>query len=218
MRATAASLALAAAVSVTSAASPTFAAGATPVAVPGAAAPKPGANDFAMPPEMMEKLSPEQILSVLRERESTRRPNVLIAIAVFGTLGGMVLLAQIYATRRERIRNETLRAMVDKGTDIPPDLMELRSEVSRARLLGGNVLKERPLAGGCAVPDGRVPAPDRGRREPSQREDVSRAERQAHHAVSREPLLRAVRETWARLGALGEAAWFQHGGALLRPM
>jgi hypothetical protein len=161
MRTTAAFLALAAAVPATGAASPSFATGATPVGVLGAAgatqgaatgerqaatgdhaeasqvsAQQLGANDFAMPPEMIEKLSPEQIISVLREREmrrprySTRPPDILATTLFFGSLVAMVLLAQIYATRRERIRQETARAMVDKGMDVPPDLIVKRTDAS----------------------------------------------------------------------------------------
>jgi hypothetical protein len=41
----------------------------------------------------------------------------------FGALVAIVLLAQVFATRRERIRQETLRAMVDRGMEIPPGLI-----------------------------------------------------------------------------------------------
>lgn len=106
--------------------SPAFAADTAPVTVPGAAAANPPSNDFAMPPELVQKLSPEQILAVLRERETTRRPHVLGTLAFFGTLACAVLLSQIYATRRERLRQETLRAMIDKGMDVPRDLIAKR--------------------------------------------------------------------------------------------
>jgi hypothetical protein len=172
MRTTAAFLTLAAAVSAMGAASPAFAAGATLVpasraaaATPGAAtgeaqaasgddaqatplaARQAGADDFAMPPEMVRKLSPEQIVSVLREREMRRatfsgRPADIVGTALFfGALVTMVLLAQVFATRRERIRQETLRAMVDKGMEIPPGLVGDRagrsSDLRRGLVLVG---------------------------------------------------------------------------------
>ncbi len=161
MKATASSLALAVAVSVTSAVSSTFGAEPVPAAVPGAAAPKagaatengevaagddaqaiprgarqPAAGDFAMSPEMVRKLSPEQIVSVLREREMRRatfagRPaDIVGGTLFFGALVTMVLLAQIFATRRERLRQETLREMVDKGMEIPPGLIGDRARGS----------------------------------------------------------------------------------------
>jgi uncharacterized protein DUF6249 len=90
---------------------------------------QPGADEFAMPPEMIRKLSPEQIVSVLHEREKRRAtfagrpPDIVSGTLFFGALITMVLLVQVFATRRERIRQETLRAMVDKGIEIPPGLV-----------------------------------------------------------------------------------------------
>ena len=48
----------------------------------------------------------------------------------FGALVTIVLLAQVFATRRERIRQETLRAMVDRGMEIPPGLIGDRARRS----------------------------------------------------------------------------------------
>ncbi len=135
MRATAGFLAVAAAVSAMGAVFPSLAAGdgATASQFP---AQQRGANDFAMPPEMIEKLSPEQIMSVLREREMRRatfsgRPADIVGTTLFfGALVTMVLLAQVFATARERIRQETLRAMVDKGMEIPPGLVGDRARRS----------------------------------------------------------------------------------------
>ncbi len=150
MRTTAGILTLAAVLSAAGAASPSFAAAAEPVtaalAAPGAApgggpaatgdlaqasalgariAAKCGMNDLAMPPEMIAKLSPEQILAILREREEGLRPGrgILVPMVFFSTLSAMVLLAQVFATRRERMRQETLRAIVEKGLEIPPGLV-----------------------------------------------------------------------------------------------
>lgn len=88
-----------------------------------------GAEESALPPEVIARLSPEQITSILRERELSRSkfparpPDVLGAVLFFGTLLGMVLLSQIQATRRERLRQQTLLAMVEKGLEIPPGLV-----------------------------------------------------------------------------------------------
>ena len=146
MRATAALLALAAAVST---APPAFATGATPEAagrdVPAGgdgaqasspAARPPGGDDLDLPPEALQKLSPEQITSVLREREQRRAtfagrpPDLAGSLLFFGTLLTVVLLGQVFATRRERIRQDTLRAMVEKGMEIPPGLVGARARRS----------------------------------------------------------------------------------------
>jgi hypothetical protein len=130
MRASAAFLTLAAALWAGTAA-PAFAA-ADAAAPAEAAAPPSAGGDFAMPPELIAKLTPEQIVSVLREREMRRatfsgRPADLVGTTLFfGTLLTTVLLAQVFATRRERMRQETLRAIVEKGIEIPPDLVARR--------------------------------------------------------------------------------------------
>ncbi len=132
---TTASLTLAAALSAMGAASPAYAAATlVPAAggdaqAPALAARQPAPYDLDMAPEAVRKLSPEQIVSVLRERElrratfSGRPPDVVGTTIFFGALVTMVLLAQVFATRRERIRQETLRAMVEKGIEIPPGLV-----------------------------------------------------------------------------------------------
>jgi uncharacterized protein DUF6249 len=171
MRATAAVLTLTAAVSAMGAAPPAFATGATLVPAPSAAAATPGAatgegqaataddaqatplaarqagaDDSAMPAEMVRKLSPEQIVAILREREMRRatfsgRPADIVGTTIFfGALVTMVLLAQAFATRRERIRQGTLRAMVEKGMEIPPSLIGDRARRSSDDLRRGLVL------------------------------------------------------------------------------
>ncbi len=56
--------------------------------------------------------------------------DIVGTMIFFGALVTMVLLAQVFATRRERIRQETLRAMVDKGMEIPPGLIGDRARCS----------------------------------------------------------------------------------------
>ncbi len=57
-------------------------------------------------------------------------PDIVGTSIFFGALVAIVLLAQVFATRRERIRQETLRAMVDRGMQIPPDLIGDRARRS----------------------------------------------------------------------------------------
>lgn len=134
MTARAAFLVLTAAVST---ASPPFATGATPAASePAHAARSPGREDLDLPPEALQRLSPEQITSILREREQSRAtfasrpPDLVGTILFFGTLVTVVLLVQVFATRRERLRQDTIRAMVDRGMEIPAGLVEVRARRS----------------------------------------------------------------------------------------
>lgn len=128
MKTTARTLVLACALSAAAAASPSFA-----VAAPTGAEP---AGDLSVPPEMIAKLSPEQIVSILREREMRRatfsgRPADVVGTTIFfGALVTIVLVSQLFATRRERVRQETLRAMVEKGVEIPPALIGDRARRS----------------------------------------------------------------------------------------
>lgn len=102
-----------------------------------------GGNDLAMPPELIEKLSPDQLMTILREREEGVHPGggVLVPIVFFATLAAIVLLAQMFATRRERMRQETLRALLEKGVDVPADLVAGRagapSDLRRGLVLVG---------------------------------------------------------------------------------
>ena len=107
----------------------------------------PGADDFALPTALIEKLTPDQIVEVLREREMRRQPfaagppNHVAGLMFFGALIVIVVLVEVYATRREQMRQETLRAMVEKGIDLAPDLVARRpgpsSDLRRGIVLVG---------------------------------------------------------------------------------
>jgi hypothetical protein len=91
-----------------------------------------GDDDLALSPEIVAKLSAAEIAALLRERERGLRPGggILVPMAFFGTLAGIVLLSQLFATRRERLRQETLQAMVEKGSAVPEALLPGRSQPS----------------------------------------------------------------------------------------
>jgi hypothetical protein len=88
-----------------------------------------------LPPEVLEKLDPEQIADILAAREETKvveavfegGPTDLVAILV--PLGFfLVILLCLTATLLFRYRKhgqlqETLRLMIDKGAEIPPELI-----------------------------------------------------------------------------------------------
>ncbi len=73
------------------------------------------------------------------------------------------------------------------------DLRDGGSEVARACLNRCDVLKERPAPVRVAMPDGSIAGADRRRGKAAQRKDVTRSERQAHHAIAREAFLGSVR-------------------------
>lgn len=107
-----------------------------------AAAPEAGASDaqvaadsarnrLGLEPAVTAKLSAEQIVEIFRERERTRRERaetpqmeaIVVPTATFGFIALVIFIVAFYHFRRERVRHETLRAMVEKGVEIPPELL-----------------------------------------------------------------------------------------------
>lgn len=82
-------------------------------------------------PAVADKLSAEQIVDILREREVTERERagaprveaVAVPVAVFGFTALVIFVIVFFRFRGERVRHETLRAMVEKGAEIPPELL-----------------------------------------------------------------------------------------------
>jgi hypothetical protein len=88
-------------------------------------------NQLGLEPVVAAKLSADQIVEIVREREATRRKRaetpqmeaVIVPTATFGFIALVIFIVVFYRFRRERVRHETLRAMVEKGVDIPPELL-----------------------------------------------------------------------------------------------
>jgi hypothetical protein len=89
-----------------------------------------------LPPEVLEMLDPEQIADILATREETRialaavnsaiPPDPVATVAVVGffltiLLGLMATLVLRY--RKHARLQETLQLMIEKGADIPPELI-----------------------------------------------------------------------------------------------
>jgi hypothetical protein len=99
---------------------------------------KAGLSDAAI-----AKLTPEQLHDVLRHQDN-REPPIVATIAVIGffsasTLSVLGILFAVYRIYRQR--SETLRAMVEKGVQIPPELIAPRprpgADVRRGLVLSG---------------------------------------------------------------------------------
>lgn len=81
-------------------------------------------SSFHLPPELLTKLSADQIM----ELEKARRNDIpieglLVPIAFFGGIVAIVALVTSYRLRKARMLQETIRTMVDKGAPIPPELL-----------------------------------------------------------------------------------------------
>ncbi len=89
------------------------------------------ADSLGLPPAAFEKLDAEQILRVVKMREITRRggtteppiASLTVPIGFFLMLFGVIFAVQRNRTQREKHKQETLRAMVEKGAQIPPELL-----------------------------------------------------------------------------------------------
>ena len=99
--------------------------------------PQPGqapatADSLRLPPAAFDKLSADQIVSLDKAREITRRgrssiePDVaslVVPIGFFLMLFGIIFAVQRNRSQRDKHKQETLRAMVEKGAQIPPELL-----------------------------------------------------------------------------------------------
>jgi hypothetical protein len=79
-----------------------------------------------LPPELADRLTPEQLTQLALETQRERHkaiPGELVPIVMFLVLLLGVLIVQLAGVRRERERQRTLQVMVEKGAAIPPELI-----------------------------------------------------------------------------------------------
>lgn len=93
------------------------------------------------------------------------------------------------------------------------DLGDGGSEVARACLTWGDVLKERPAPVRAALPHGSIAGADRRRGKAAQRENEIRSERQAHDAIAREAFVGSGRHP----GQASISAMRSRGSLMARP-
>ena len=71
---------------------------------------------------------------------------IIVPVAFFASLVGLLWVALLYRHRGEKERQQTLRAMVEKGVEIPPDFL-VRRHTPGADLRRGLIL----VLGGLGV-------------------------------------------------------------------
>jgi hypothetical protein len=103
--------------------------------------------DDELPPDVREKLTPEQLHDIMLERSKRPPPaphskssvEIVVPVALFAMIIGIVGIALYAGYRRERQRHETLRLAIEKGADIPMALLATapapRSDLRRGLLL-----------------------------------------------------------------------------------
>ncbi len=98
-------------------------------AAPAAAQPEPAPGVDVLqqlPEDVRAKLTGEQLADIVDGAQRMRGrelENILIPIVFFATIIGVVFLVMWARMRRDGRLHETLRAMIDKGVDIPPALL-----------------------------------------------------------------------------------------------
>jgi hypothetical protein len=78
-----------------------------------------------LPREVLEKLSPEQIVELEKAwRTRLHIEEVLVPIAFFGAVITIVAMILGQRVRQTKLLHETIRAMIEKGQPIPPELLQ----------------------------------------------------------------------------------------------
>ena len=96
-------------------------------------------NYFGLPKEAFDRLSPEQITE-LAQLQKDQKSNVfesisiiLMPVVLFTFIGVSVALGVNARLKRNRMLHETIRAMVEKGQPIPPELLLLQDPARRPK-------------------------------------------------------------------------------------
>jgi hypothetical protein len=89
-----------------------------------------------LPPEVLEKLDPEQIVDLLQSREETKIAlapfssstavdlvPILVPLGLFLAILLGLIATLVLRYRKHAHLQETLRLMIEKGADIPPELI-----------------------------------------------------------------------------------------------
>jgi hypothetical protein len=77
-----------------------------------------------LPPDVRSRLEGHEIVNIVEaQNRSGLDEDIVIPTVFFGTIIGIVLMFVILRLRRDHKLHETLRAMIDKGVDIPPALL-----------------------------------------------------------------------------------------------
>lgn len=80
-----------------------------------------------LPPQVIEKLTPQQLTTVLNRMhtppETDNSAEIVVPIALFASLAFVLGFIIFYRLRKVTLRQGTLRAMVEKGVPIPQELL-----------------------------------------------------------------------------------------------
>lgn len=105
-------------------------------------------NVLGLPPETLNRLSPDQIITLMQQRMGPPYPrrsptfmqsageillNTLVPLGVFAMIVTIVALGVGQKLKRNKLFHETLRMMIEKGQPIPPELLQRQEAAARPR-------------------------------------------------------------------------------------
>jgi hypothetical protein len=95
-------------------------------------------NVLGLPRETLDRLPPDQIVELLRMKQSHPGdvvPIVATAVPIFLFAAMVIIVALVIFQRLKKTRmlHETLRAMIEKGTPIPPELLRPQAPQRRPK-------------------------------------------------------------------------------------
>lgn len=114
--------------------------------------------DDELPPDVREKLTPEQLHDVMVERAKRPAPpmrdggkvEILVPLGFFGMIIGILGMALYAGFRAEKQRHETMRLVIERGGQIPTELL-VRQVHPRADLRRGLLLTSVGVALGVLI-------------------------------------------------------------------
>lgn len=114
--------------------------------------------DDELPPDVREKLTPEQLHDVMMQRAEHPPPapkghgavEIVVPVAFFVLIIGIVAIALYSNVRKDRQKHETLRLVIEKGGEIPTALL-VSAPNPRADLRRGLLLLSVGLALGILL-------------------------------------------------------------------
>ena len=100
-----------------------------------------GDNELGLSKDTMDRLSPEQIVELTKSRHSKSRvedviiplAGMAIPIVLFLSVVGVVAIVISHRLKKTKLLHETIRAMIDKGQPIPPELLQPQEPRRRPR-------------------------------------------------------------------------------------
>ena len=92
-----------------------------------------GTNYHGLPKEAFERLSPEQIMELVKSDQPPASVIVMVPVAMFAMIIACVWLGVSQRSKRAALLHDTPRLMIEKGQPIPPELLQAPDGVRRPR-------------------------------------------------------------------------------------